>query len=166
MKTTCRENKRLINATKVKKMDVCAILGIESAVLREWLPALEKIGAIHKNGQIDLVKLCRWRLLERKNESTNIAELEMEKLRKQIEYLDGQTKKNYQDMMNEAESNQIILSKIVCFREWFANRFPLEVVQFVGKSLDQIKNIGLRLMKNAMEEFRGSLQEGNEFDAE
>ena len=139
----------------ISKKQLREITGYSYQALQKWYKEFGN-EFLNDDDTIDFIKLFRYR--EKKNKHSageDKAALELEKLRKEIEFKDSQIQKNLNNMIERSFHEQVLASRGSSLRTFLETTGLNNLYMYVGKTLDQMRIIYLKLIKDAMREWSG-----------
>jgi hypothetical protein len=153
--------------TRVRQKVVCDVLGCTSQAVRTWEIDLKEMGAIDDNKCYDLVKIIRWRLdKNKKKETSGKDELEMEKLRKEIEYKESQIIKIKENYIERNLYERYITSIFVSLRnflekvpQYWKHKFHMITSEVAEKRLMDMVRMSLEEIATGDEKISETIKE-------
>lgn len=142
----------ILDFRRVKKTDIRKIFGYSWKITTRWNP--KENGFENEDGTWDLVKCIRWRE-EKANAkgSEDKSELEIQKLKKEIEFKDSQIQKNLRNLMERSLHEQILSSRVATLRSFWEDAVKKNKHMFVMKSPEEISVLLYEFLKQGMEAF-------------
>lgn len=141
---------------RLRRVDIKNITGYSYNTLKKW----EKESGseyINKDETWDLIKLFRFREATAKfNTGDEKKDLELEKLRKEIEFKDSQIQKNLRNMVETSYMEQLEASRAATLRNFLETTLMQNLHLFVGKKLAQMRVVARKLIVAAMDEWAGA----------
>ena len=111
----------------VRKGMIRSVFNISYAAISKWQINIDEIGADNGDGTYDLVKIIRWRSELKKgkesNKNSKKGELELEKMRRDIEYRESQITKIQDKFIERSIADQEKVSMLKTIR-MFLERSP------------------------------------------
>ena len=144
----------------VNQRQAADLFGVHRTTIYEWSQLdTFKEASVVQGSKYDLRKLILWRegarSEERKQEGGEKRDLEMEKLRKEIELKDIQIQKEREAHIDIETHEQILTSRMASLKQFLTHAFVQNVHRFHGKNLDELRTIAADFAKQALAAYTG-----------
>ncbi|MFA5217238.1 hypothetical protein [Sulfuricurvum sp.] len=136
------------------------LFGRSKSAVKTWIDKAQDSGVSNEDGTVNLVKLIQWREKSGEN-SDSKAELEIEKLRKDIELQGQKILKVQENYIERSLYHQYISSLFVTLRNFFEKIPAYHKQKFHMISGDVAEKRLFDLFKNAMDEIANAPEKTN-----
>lgn len=146
------ENSMMIDIRRVRKTDLKLIFGYSFQALQKW--NARENGFENEDGTWDLVKCIRWREEKAKAKgSEDKSELEIQKLKKEIEFKDSQIQKNLRNLMERSLHEQVLSSRAATLRSFWEAAVLKNKHMFVMKTPEEISVLLYEFVKQGLDAY-------------
>lgn len=133
------------------------VFGYSYQALAKWNDKLKEIGADNGDRTYDLIKIIRWKCEEKKiGDTQDKANLEIQKLQKEIEYKAAQVEKVKENFVERALMNQIQVSRAASLTSFWEQAAAMNKHRFHMITADQALVVFLDIIKQGMEAYTGA----------
>lgn len=151
---------KLENLMHLSQTLVRDLYGYSYQTMAAWKK--EKPEIVNSDDTWDLQQIVQWRENKAKQKAGDERQdLELEKLRKEVEFKDSQIQKNLRNMMDRTTHEQILASRAATLRQFLETAFRQNAHHFVGKSLDATRTTCDAFARAALDAFVGMVDNDN-----